>query len=86
MQVGRRLRGCAYFLNAWDLEGAVGKRSWTSERGLGVAWTHFEAPGDVRGEFRRRLKRLGTSAADLGSRFDVIGASWRLRGARHDKR
>ena len=41
MQVSRRLRGCAYFLNVWDLEGALGKRSWTSGRGLGVAWTLF---------------------------------------------
>ena len=77
-------------LKVHDLEGALGKRSWTSGRGLGVAWTHFGAPGDVRGRFggwlRHRLKRLGTSGGGLGGRFDVIGASWRLRGARQEKR
>ena len=28
-------------LKVRDLEGALGKRSWTSGRGLGVAWTLF---------------------------------------------
>ena len=33
-----------------DLEGALGKRLWTSGRGLGGAWTRW-GPGDVRGRF-----------------------------------
>ena len=40
-----------HFLMFRDHEGALGKRLWTSGRGLGVAWTHSGAPGDVQGRF-----------------------------------
>ena len=49
--MGRRWREYAFVFNVRDHEGSLGKRSWTSGRGLGVAWTLFGAPGDVRGRF-----------------------------------
>ena len=60
VQVGRKWVGGGgnvhYFLLFRDPEKALGKHlgelfEWMSERGLGVAWTHFETPGDVWGWF-----------------------------------
>ena len=78
------------FLMVRDLEGALGKRLWTSGTGLGVAWIHFGTPGDVLGTFlgqpSNHLKRLGTYGGGLGDSFDAFGQSWRLHGARRQKR
>ena len=76
-----------YFLMVRDLEGALGKRLWTSGRCLGVAWTHVGTLGDVWsrgwGQLSDHLKRLGTYGEGLGDSCDAFGQSWRLHGLRH---
>ena len=70
------------FLMVRDLEGALGKRLWTSGRGLGVAWIQFGTPGDVWGRFwgqpSHHLRRLGTHGGGLGT---VLMLSGNLRGS-----
>ena len=78
------------FLMVRDLEATLGTRLWTSGRGFGVAWTYFGTPGDVWGRFwgqpSYHLRRLGIHGRGLGDSFDAFGLSWRLHGARQQKR
>ena len=78
------------FLMVRDLDGALGKRLWTSGRGLGVAWIRFGTPGDVWrrywGQPSNHLRRLGTYGGGIGDSFDAFGLSWRFHGARRQNR
>ena len=66
-----------FFLMVRDLEGALGKRLWTSGRGLGVDWTHFGAPGDVWERFWDSPTAIWCGGGHLGA---VLGAVWMLSG------
>ena len=78
------------FLMVRDLEGALGKRLWTSGRCLGVACTHVGTLGDVWrrgwGQLSHHLRRQGTYVGGLGGSFDAHGQSWRFHGERQQKR
>ena len=63
-------------LKVHDFEGALGKRSWTSGRGLGVAWTLFL--GRLEMSEGGSGDSLGTARSAWGHQGEVLGAGLML--------